>query len=340
MSYIEFRNIVKKFGENTVLNNISLQVEEGQLVTLLGPSGCGKSTLLRCLSGLESVTEGSIILNGEDITHTAPKDRNIGMVFQQYSLFPNMNVYNNVAFGLRLKKLDAETMHAKVKSALIMVDLLGKEDRYPHELSGGQQQRVALARSIVNEPKVLLLDEPLSAIDAKLRRSLQQEIRAIQQEMGITTLFVTHDQDEAMIMSDVVHLFHAGNVEQSGVPMEIYTKPKTPFAASFIGNYNILSKDDFVVLSQSEAHLVQDITEVAIRPETVDLQSYLEKDDEAYQFEGTIVSYSNRGNVIRYTVKFGDVLLKSDKLFRSNVLYNAGDKVFVSIKKHNCITFS
>ncbi len=340
MSYIEFKNIVKRFGENTVLNNISLNIEQGQLVTLLGPSGCGKSTLLRCLSGLEQVSDGSIILNGEDITHKAPKDRNIGMVFQQYSLFPNMNVYDNVAFGLRLKKLDKEIIHSKVRTALIMVDLLGKEERYPHELSGGQQQRVALARSIVNEPKVLLLDEPLSAIDAKLRRSLQQEIRAIQQEMGITTLFVTHDQDEAKIMSDVVHLFHAGQVEQSGAPMEIYTKPKTSFAASFIGNYNILSKDDFVVLNKDKAHQVQNVKEVAIRPETVELFPTLERDDESYQFEGKIVSYSNRGSVIRYTIKFGDVLIKSDRLFRTNVLYNIGDTVFVSIKKHNCIIFS
>ncbi len=340
MSYIEFKNIVKRFGETTVLNNISLNIEQGQLVTLLGPSGCGKSTLLRCLSGLEQVSEGSILLNGEDITHKAPKDRNIGMVFQQYSLFPNMNVYDNVAFGLHLKKLDKEIIHSKVRAALIMVDLLGKEERYPHELSGGQQQRVALARSIVNEPKVLLLDEPLSAIDAKLRRSLQQEIRAIQQEMGITTLFVTHDQDEAMIMSDVVHLFHAGQVEQSGDPMEIYTKPKTSFAASFIGNYNILSKDDFVVLNKDKAYQVQNVKEVAIRPETVELLPTLERDDEAYQFEGKIVSYSNRGSVIRYTIKFGDVLIKSDRLFRTNVLYNIGDTVFVSIKKHNCIIFS
>ncbi len=337
MSYIEFRNILKKFDNNTVLNNISLDVEEGQLVTLLGPSGCGKSTLLRCLSGLEQVTDGKIFLNGEDITFKSPKDRNIGMVFQQYSLFPNMNVYENVAFGLRLKKLDKDTIDLKVKSALRMVDLLGREKTFPHELSGGQQQRVALARSIVNEPKVLLLDEPLSAIDAKLRRSLQQEIRAIQQEMKITTLFVTHDQDEAMIMSDVVHLFHAGNVEQSGTPMEIYTKPKTSFAASFIGNYNIFSKEDFAKFSNEDC---ADIREVAIRPETVELFHEYEEDKESYQFEGRIAAHSNRGSVIRYTIKFGDVVIKSDRLFRSNVLYDEGDRVFVSIKKHNCIKFS
>ncbi len=336
MCYIEFKNIHKKFDDNIVLKNINLQVEEGQLVTLLGPSGCGKSTLLRCLSGLEHVTSGQIILNGEDITQKAPKDRNIGMVFQQYSLFPNMNVYNNVAFGLRLKKIDQNIMDEKVKTALAMVDLLGKEKHFPHELSGGQQQRVALARSIVTEPKVLLLDEPLSAIDAKLRKSLQQKIRTIQQEMKITTLFVTHDQDEAMIMSDVVHLFHAGNVEQSGTPMEIYTKPKTSFAASFIGNYNILPQDKFMRLSKES---MPHIKEVAIRPETIEMENIYTEDQDSYQFEAKIVDHSNRGNVIRYTLKIDDVILKSDKLFRSNVLYDEGDVVFVSIKKHNCIIF-
>ncbi len=334
MSYIEFRNILKKFDNHTVLNNISLNVEEGQLVTLLGPSGCGKSTLLRCLSGLEQVTEGQIFLNGEDITYTQPKDRNIGMVFQQYSLFPNMNVYDNVAFGLKLKKMDKELIDKKVKNSLAMVDLLGREKTFPHELSGGQQQRVALARSIVNEPKVLLLDEPLSAIDAKLRKSLQQQIRTIQQEMKITTLFVTHDQDEAMIMSDVVHLFYNGHVEQSGSPMEIYTKPKTSFAASFIGNYNILNREDFGIITQDFG---KEVKEIAIRPETVELANDFTLDNEAHQFEAKVIEYSNRGSVIRYSILYKDLILKSDRLFRSNQLHNIGDKVFVTIKKHNCI---
>ncbi len=334
MSFIEFKNIVKKFDENTVLNDISIDVEEGQLVTLLGPSGCGKSTLLRCLSGLEKVTSGQIFLNGENITEKPAKDRNIGMVFQQYSLFPNMNVFNNVAFGLQLKKMDKNLINEKVVSALTMVDLIGKEKQYPHELSGGQQQRVALARSIVTEPKVLLLDEPLSAIDAKLRKSLQQQIRNIQQEMKITTLFVTHDQDEAMIMSDVIHLFYAGKVEQSGSPMQIYLKPKTSFAASFIGNYNIVPRDEFIKINPD---LSQSVKEIAIRPESVELSNTFEKDEASFQFEGKIIEHSNRGNVIRYTVLYNGVELKSDRLFRSSSLHNDGDTVYVSIKKHNCV---
>ena len=243
MAYIEFKNIDKYFGENHVLKGISMSIEKGQFVTLLGPSGCGKSTLLRCLAGLESIDGGNIFLDGEDITKKEPKDRNIGMVFQHYSLFPNMTVEENIAFGLKLKKADGEVIKSKVAEAIRMVELEGKEKQYPANLSGGQQQRVALARSIVMEPKVLLLDEPLSAIDAKLRKSLQTSIKQITKDLGLTAVFVTHDQDEAMVMSDVINLFHDGKIEQSGDPVSIYTRPVSSFAAGFIGNYNLLSAD-------------------------------------------------------------------------------------------------
>lgn len=193
MSYIEFKNINKYYGDNQVLKNISLNVEKGQFVTLLGPSGCGKSTLLRCLSGLEEISSGQIIMDGKDITDLEPKDRNIGMVFQHYSLFPNMTVEENIAFGLKMKKKPKEEIAEKVKQAMEMVELTGKEKEYPDNLSGGQQQRVALARSIVQEPKVLLLDEPLSAIDAKLRKSLQNSIKQVHKALGLTSIFVTHD---------------------------------------------------------------------------------------------------------------------------------------------------
>lgn len=245
MGYIIFDHISKNYGTNLVLKGIDLKIERGDFVTLLGPSGCGKSTLLRCLSGLESVTEGRIFLDGTDITEMEPRDRNVGMIFQQYSLFPNMNVFQNIAFGLKLKKLPKQDIEAKVRKAIEMVELKGKEDHYPSQLSGGQQQRVALARSIAAEPKVLLLDEPLSAIDAKLRRSLQSRIREIHDELGITSIFVTHDQDEAMILSDVIHLFNQGSIEQSDKPVDLYTSPKSAYAAGFIGQYNILSREDF-----------------------------------------------------------------------------------------------
>ena len=241
MAYIEFRDVVKRFGDNTVLDHINFGIRQGDLVTLLGPSGCGKSTLLRCLSGLESVSEGQIVLDGRDVTNVPASKRNIGMVFQQYSLFPNMTVEQNVAFGLKMKKVDPVTIEKKVAEAIAMVELTGKEKAYPASLSGGQQQRAALARSIVTEPAVLLLDEPLSAIDAKLRKALQSRIREIHQELGLTTIFVTHDQDEAMVMSDVIQLFHSGRIEQAGSPVEVYTHPVSEFAASFIGSYNQLT---------------------------------------------------------------------------------------------------
>ena len=218
MAFIEFKNIHKYFGENHVLKGINLNIEEGEFVTLLGSSGCGKSTLLRCLSGLETVSEGEIWLDGVNITDFEPKKRQIGMVFQQYSLFPNMTVGQNVAFGLQMQKKDKKFIEEKVKKTLALVNLSDAINKYPRELSGGMQQRVALARAIVTEPRVLLLDEPLSAIDALLRRELQIQIRHIQQELKITAIFVTHDQEEAMVMSDTIYLFNGGQVEQSGTP--------------------------------------------------------------------------------------------------------------------------
>ena len=235
MSYIKFENIYKNFGSNEVLKDINLEIEQGQLVTLLGPSGCGKSTLLRCLAGLETVTSGKVYLDGKDITNVDPKNRGIGMVFQQYSLFPNMTVLQNVMFGLSMKKVDKKTAEEKSKEILEIVGLGDKLKQYPAQLSGGQQQRAALARAIVTEPKVLLLDEPLSAIDALLRHSLQVEIRRIQRDLGITAIFVTHDQEEAMVMSDMIHLMYQGRIEQSAAPTDLYTKPRTSFVASFIG---------------------------------------------------------------------------------------------------------
>ena len=334
MSYIRFENVVKKFGDNMVLKGIDLEIERGDFVTLLGPSGCGKSTLLRCLSGLEDVSGGRIFLDGREITYTEPSKREIGMVFQQYSLFPNMNVFDNIAFGLRMKKTPQDEIAAKVKRAVEMVALEGREKAMPSELSGGQQQRVALARSIVTEPKVLLLDEPLSAIDAKLRKSLQKEIRRIQRDMGITTVFVTHDQDEAMVMSDVIHLFNAGRIEQSGTPIQMYTSPTSTFAASFIGNYNILSGRAF---SELTGRPYAESNEVAVRPETVELSQDFAPVDGAYQFDGKIVDQTPRGNVLRYKILANGQEILSDTLFRSKALFANGDTVHITIMDRNCI---
>lgn len=334
MAYIEFRNITKMFGDNRVLDEINMEVQKGDLVTLLGPSGCGKSTLLRCLSGLESVTEGQIFLDGEDITETPPSQRNVGMVFQQYSLFPNMTVEQNIAFGLKMKKAAPEVIDEKVRGAIRMVELEGKEKSYPANLSGGQQQRVALARSIVMEPKVLLLDEPLSAIDAKLRKSLQSSIRQIHKELGLTTIFVTHDQDEAMVMSDVIQLFHAGKIEQSGSPIAMYTEPKTKFAAGFIGNYNILTASEFIRVTGKPYEASED---VAIRPETISVSRTVKDVANAYHFEGIIKNNTPRGNVLRYDIDVNGVMLKADVLFRSFQLYENGSRVQLAVENHNCL---
>lgn len=336
MAYIEFRGICKSYdGVNQVLKNIDLNVEKGELVTLLGPSGCGKSTLLRSLAGLEQISSGKIILDGEDITNLPVQKRGIGMVFQQYSLFQNMNVEENIAFGLKIAKMDKLTISEKVKKAIEMVDLVGKEKSYPSQLSGGQQQRVAIARAIVMEPKVLLLDEPLSAIDAKLRRELQEKIKNVQKKLKITTIFVTHDQDEAMIMSDRIHLMNQGIIEQSGKPVDLYTHPVSKFAAEFIGHYNILDKSKLNILLPLEKF---DDGFYAIRPETVQIQGEPIMDNGMYTFEALVESFISRGNVLRYTLRCGDVFFTSEVLFRSFALFEEGQKVYVGIEPHNILS--
>ena len=336
MAYIEFRGICKSYdGVNQVLKNIDLDVEKGELVTLLGPSGCGKSTLLRSLAGLEQISSGKIILDGEDITNLPVQKRGIGMVFQQYSLFQNMNVEENIAFGLKIAKMDKLTISEKVKKAIEMVDLVGKEKSYPSQLSGGQQQRVAIARAIVMEPKVLLLDEPLSAIDAKLRRELQEKIKNVQKKLKITTIFVTHDLDEAMIMSDRIHLMNQGIIEQSGKPVDLYTHPVSKFAAEFIGHYNILDKSKLNILLPLEKF---DDGFYAIRPETVQIQGEPIMDNGMYTFEAVVENFISRGNVLRYTLRCGDVFFTSEVLFRSFALFEEGQKVYVGIEPHNILS--
>lgn len=334
MTYIKFENVIKNFGDNQVLKKIDMEIKKRDLVTLLGPSGCGKSTLLRCLAGLEEVTEGRIYLDGEEITKLPPGKRNVGMVFQQYSLFPNMTVAENIAFGLSMKKADRRTIDKKVAEAVELVELKGKENAYPASLSGGQQQRVALARSIVMEPKVLLLDEPLSAIDAKLRRSLQNRIKEIHRKLGLTTVFVTHDQDEAMVMSDVIQLFHEGRIEQAGTPVEMYTQPKTKFAASFIGSYNIINARDFAMLV-GQNHIKTE--EVAIRPETISITTEAGSTEQEYLVEAEIQNNTPRGNVLRYSLSAKGVELKADVLFRSFTLFENGTKVYLRIPKKDCL---
>jgi spermidine/putrescine transport system ATP-binding protein len=238
---IEIRGVTKRFGAFTAVNNIDLTIQAGEFITLLGPSGCGKTTLLRLLAGFETPDEGAVFLDGEDVSHVPPYRRSVNQVFQSYALFPHLTVKENVGFGLRMQNVPAAEADGRIKEALAMVSLSEQVDKLPHQMSGGQRQRVALARAIVCRPKVLLLDEPLSALDAKLRHGMQLELKHLQRKLGLTFVFVTHDQDEALTMSDRIAIINQGRIEQLGTATEIYHRPKTPFAADFIGQANLLS---------------------------------------------------------------------------------------------------
>jgi putative spermidine/putrescine transport system ATP-binding protein len=238
MSFLVFEDMVKYFGKLTAVDHISLSIEQGEFLTLLGPSGCGKTTMLRMVAGFEQPDGGRILLDGEDITQRAARKRPMGMVFQSYALFPHMTAEQNIAFGMNMKKLPSEHIRKRCAELLELVDLAGRGRHYPHQLSGGQQQRIALARALAVEPKVLLLDEPLSALDARVRVSLRNEIRRIQQQLAMTAIYVTHDQEEALAISDRIAVMAKGKVEQIDQPEEIYRNPRTAFAATFVGTTN------------------------------------------------------------------------------------------------------
>ena len=279
---IQFKNIVKSFEDGqVVLKGVSLDIYENEFVTLLGPSGCGKTTLLRILGGFLQPTEGKVLFDGEDIVNVPPYKREINTVFQKYALFPHMNVYDNIAFGLTLKKEPKDVIEQKVMRMLRLVSLEDYADRNVTELSGGQQQRIAIARALVNEPSVLLLDEPLGALDLKLRKEMQQELKYIQQEVGITFIFVTHDQEEALTMSDKIVVMNAGEIQQIGTPTEIYRYPVNEFVANFIGETNIIDGvmqgDDLVVFEdkkfpcRARGFNKNEKVDVVIRPEHLDI---------------------------------------------------------------------
>ena len=244
---LELKKVTKRWGNFTAVNEVDLQIKAGEFLTLLGPSGCGKTTMLRMISGFETPSEGVVLLDGQDVTYTPPYRRAVNQVFQSYALFPHLSIRENIEFGLRMKKVPRPDMDVRVNEAITMVALTGMEDRKPSQLSGGQRQRVALARAIVNRPKVLLLDEPLSALDAKLRHTMQIELKRLQSKLGITFIFVTHDQEEALTMSDRIAVVNKGKIEQLGSVDEIYHRPRTTFVANFIGMANII---DATVLSR------------------------------------------------------------------------------------------
>lgn len=305
---IEIKNLTKNFADQQVLRGIDLNIYENEFLTLLGPSGCGKTTILRIISGFEEPSDGQILFKGKDIANVPAYKREVNTVFQKYALFPFLNVFDNVAFGLNLKKMDEKIVAEKVSKMLELVGLTGYEKRNVARLSGGQQQRVAIARALVNEPKVLLLDEPLSALDAKLRKGMQAELKKIQKEVGITFIFVTHDQEEALSMSDTIVVMNEGVIQQIGTPQDIYNEPENRFVADFIGESNIIPgnmiKDCLVEFDGVKWECVdkgfkpnEDI-EVVLRPEDLDVV-----EPEAGKVAGTIISKIFMGVHYEYIIE-------------------------------------
>lgn len=341
MAFLTLKNVNKIFGSTTAVDSFNLDVERGEFISFLGPSGCGKTTTLRMIAGFEIPSSGAITINGVDLTNTPPNRRNIGMVFQSYALFPNMSVADNIGFGLKVNGKPKEEIQKRVAEMLQLIHMENFAQRYPHQMSGGQQQRVALARAIAIRPQVLLLDEPLSALDAKIRVQLRTEIRAIQQELGITTIYVTHDQEEAMSLSDRVVVMKEGHIEQIGAPFEIYNFPKTEFVASFVGTLNLLeptvvdAQQGLLEVNDQRFYVKAPVTAghdggrilVALRPEVISLESS-DPSNNSFRVQVTMINFL--GSVVRIQVRLGKFLFVFDTLNNPNMaLPKPGDEIKV-----------
>ncbi|MCV9877253.1 spermidine/putrescine ABC transporter ATP-binding protein PotA [Brenneria izbisi] len=335
---VELIEVQKGFDGKDIISHFNLTINHGEFLTILGPSGCGKTTVLRLIAGLETVDSGNVILENQNITHQPAEHRHINTVFQSYALFPHLSVFDNVAFGLRMQKTPASDIAPRVIEALKMVQLESLAQRRPHQLSGGQQQRVAIARAVVNQPKVLLLDEPLSALDYKLRKQMQNELKALQRKLGITFIFVTHDQEEALTMSDRIVVMRDGRIEQDGTPREIYEEPKNLFVASFIGEINILDATVLAHLDQQrvrarvEGHecvitvsspvSVGQHLNVLLRPE--DLR--VEEINDSARAEG-IIGYVRERNYKGMTLE-SNIELENGKMVMVSEFFNEDDPDF------------
>ncbi|MCA1927417.1 MAG: ABC transporter ATP-binding protein [Calditerrivibrio sp.] len=327
--YLRLDGITKRYDNKIVLNSVNLEIKKGSFSCILGPSGCGKTTLLRIISGIEQLDEGLVFLEGDDITDLSPSKRNFGIVFQSYALFPNLTVSENIAYGLESrKKFTKKDKKQIVKNMIKLVHLEQEKDRYPYQLSGGQQQRVALARALAISPKLLLLDEPLSALDAKVRIELRRELRRIHDETGITTIMVTHDQEEALTLSDHIVVMNQGNIEQIGTPDDVYSNPKNPFVASFVGTMNFLKAgEDFF----------------GVRPEKLTIL----KAPLADSHPAEIIGYEFRGSYYRVTVqiisgKYADneVIVDTPSEQFVDTLFSSGKKIYIDISEKDLIIFS
>lgn len=346
MAFLSLSNISKIFGTTTAVEDFNLDVEKGEFVSFLGPSGCGKTTTLRMIAGFELPTTGVITLDGEDITYKSPNQRNVGMVFQSYALFPNLTIGQNIGFGLQVRKLSEAETKKRIDEMLTLVHLEAHIDKYPYQLSGGQQQRIALARALAINPRVLLLDEPLSALDAKIRVELRLEIRRIQQTMGITTIYVTHDQEEALLISDRVVVMSQGCMEQVGTPANIYNFPASEFVAQFVGQLNMLPvtqvdlekhtcllAEQKIKFEQSPARKISDSPRLAIRPEELQLGT----GEGRNALKGRVESVLFLGAVVRLRIDVGGILLSADFFNeRTRTLPRSGDDVVVSFPEYSC----
>ena len=355
MVFLELENITKNFGQNTAVDHINLSVEQGEFVTLLGPSGCGKTTILRMVAGFETPSEGNILLDGDDITNRAASKRPMGMVFQSYALFPHMTAEQNIAFGMSIQHKPKEVIKQRCTELLELVGLSDKGRSYAHQLSGGQQQRVALARALAVEPKVLLLDEPLSALDAKVRVSLRNEIRRIQQQLKMTAIYVTHDQEEALAISDRIAVMAKGRIEQLDHPEEIYSNPRTIFAASFVGSSNqfqgtltsvtegIFQADHYMLHVPTQSHFQDgERALVLVRPEEMSIQLATESSGENVvstdnQIPGVIELRTFLGPFTRFHVRVNEsTTLTADVPSQQARDYFVAQNVILSFPPNAC----
>jgi len=357
MAFIEIQNLYKRFKNVVAVNRIQLEVNKGEMLTLLGPSGCGKTTTLRCIAGLETPEEGDIVIDGKPMLSEGfvqASKRGIGMVFQNYAVWPHMKVFNNVVYGLKIQKISRQSIKEKGQQVLGLVGLEGLEERYPAQLSGGQQQRVALARALVRNPKVLLLDEPLSNLDAKLREELRFEIKSLVRRMGITSVYVTHDQAEAMVISDRIVVMDSGNVVQIGTAQEIYKKPANRFVADFIGTMNFISGEVVQVLQDTDSVYVHtafsekmlcktnSITETtpgkkvyaSIRPEDVEVFTEPPQAKENL-FKGTIAHKAYLGNLLYFFVSIDGTMIRVQ--VPHHVPQEEGQELYLFLNPQKCM---
>lgn len=346
MAYLDLVNVQKKFATSTAVENFNLNVDRGEFVSFLGPSGCGKTTTLRMIAGFELPTSGSIRLNNMDITGLPPNKRNIGMVFQSYALFPNLTVADNIAFGMAVANKPKEEISQRVDEMLKLIHLPQLGNRYPYQLSGGQQQRVALARALAIKPQVLLLDEPLSALDAKIRTSLGLEIRSIQRQLGITTIYVTHDQEEAMSLSDRIVVMSHGRMEQVGTPFQIYNFPSTEFVASFVGTLNQLKarvvdgpggkldlEGQTIFAAQPIDKLAGETINIALRPEMINLDGKGAAGNHN-EMQGTVEESMFLGSIVRTRMHLRDSIISFDMFNNPNLaLPHNNEKITVTFPR-------